>query len=127
MSGYTQPGWPNVLANEAWAAKADALRAFFGLPGNRALASHVEPQLLAYLLDRHSLIKWDSHLEHDLSRLDSVRPAHSIRPVITISKTYICDQCKTFIHHFQRKFPGFRVDFHCVGDIAMSPLETLSI
>jgi hypothetical protein len=87
MSGYTQPGWPNVLANEEWAAKADGLRAFFGLPGNKALASHIEPQLLVYLLDRHSLIQWDSHLEHDLSRLDSVRPAHSIRPVITISKT----------------------------------------
>jgi hypothetical protein len=38
MSGYTQPGWPNVLANEEWAAKADGLRAFFGLPGNKALA-----------------------------------------------------------------------------------------
>jgi len=127
MSGYTQPDWPNVLANEEWATKANALRAFFGLSDSKALASHVEPQLLAYLLDRHSLIKWDSHLDHYLSRLESVRPDHSIRPVVTISKRYICSSCETFIQHFQRKFPGFRVDFHCVGDTAAPPLVVLSI
>ena len=127
MSGYTQTGWPNVLENGEWAAKADSLRPFFGLPRNKALASHVEPQLLAYLLDRHSLITWDSDLYHDFSNLESAMPGHSIHPVITISMTYVCSSCETFIQQFKRNFPGFKVDFYCVGDTTASPLVALSI
>jgi hypothetical protein len=126
MSGYTQAGWLNVLDNGEWTTKADLLRDLFGLPKDRSLASHVEPQLLAYLLDRHSLLLWDSHMERDLAELIGVIPDYSIHSIISISKPEVCDACKIFIQKFQENFPGFRVEFHCVGD-SMTPLEVISI
>jgi hypothetical protein len=124
MSGYTHKGWPNVLDNAEWTNKAELLRAHFGLPANRSLASHVEPQLLAYFLDRHSLFHFTNC---DLRELYGARPPHSVQPVITISMKKVCDSCRTFIEHFQRHFPGFHVTFNCVGDMTPGFLQQVSI
>lgn len=122
MSGYTQSGWPNVLDNEEWTTKAEVLRAHFKLPANTRLASHVEPQLLAYLLDRHSLFHF---MEYDLANLEEVKPPNLAEAIITISKNEVCASCTTFIEHFRAHFPDLPVRFDCVGDTAPPPLRTL--
>jgi hypothetical protein len=124
MSGYSHKGWPNVLDNAEWTTKAEVLRAHFGLPANRGLASHVEPQLLAYFLDRHSLFHFTNC---DPRELYGARPPHSVQPIITISKDQVCDSCREFIGHFQNHFPGLHVTFNCVGDTTPSFLDQVLI
>jgi hypothetical protein len=58
MSGYTQPRWPNVLDNDKWTTRADDLRQDLGFSSDRSRASHVEPQLLAYLVWHHMCLAW---------------------------------------------------------------------
>ena len=120
MSGYTHHSWPNVLDNEVWTDKAEALRALFGLTKNKSAASHVEPQLLAYLLDRHTLLQWPG--EDRCRELTDAIPACTLRSIITVSKPDLCDKCIVFFECFKRRFPGFGVVFHCVGDSVAAPL-----
>lgn len=82
MSGYSHPGWPNVLDNSFWTDKAEELRALLVLLENRQAAFHGEPQLLAYLLNRHSL--YDPANSGERRELLSVMPTYSLRPVITV-------------------------------------------
>ena len=44
MSGYSHHGWPNVLDNKVWTAKAQELREHLGLSWHKGMASHVEPR-----------------------------------------------------------------------------------
>ncbi|KAG9516558.1 hypothetical protein KCV07_g6716, partial [Aureobasidium melanogenum] len=84
MSGYTHTGWPNVLNNAFGTNRAESLQEMLGLPRLSRLASHVEPQLLAYILSRHSLEMVED--ENHRQALESVMPANSPRAVITVSK-----------------------------------------
>ena len=59
MSGYFHPGRLIVINNELRTRKAGELRRTFDLLPKICAASHVEPQLLAYLVDRHSLHLFD--------------------------------------------------------------------
>lgn len=113
MSGYSHTGWTNVLDNGMWTDKADDLRALLGLPKDKLAASHVEPQLLAYLLQRHSL--------QDRQELASAMPTYILQPIITVSKPDLCDQCLDLFQRFKDRFPGFGVVFHCVGDSIAAP------
>lgn len=119
MSGYSHHGWPNVLDNTVWTGKAERMRALLGLPRDRPAASHVESQLLAYLLDRHSLHMLE--IEHDREELASAMPVHSLRPIITVSKCDLCDSCLDLVERFKDIFRGFGVTLHCVGDMAAIP------
>ncbi|KAK1048882.1 hypothetical protein LTR74_017423 [Friedmanniomyces endolithicus] len=123
MSGYTHAGLPNVLDNTVWTEKAETLRAMLGLPKNRRAASHVEPQLLAYLLERHSL-----HAHADLGgrrELLSVMPTYSIWPIITVSKSEFCPFCQELFVRFRTNFPELGIILQCVGETAMVPFEVL--
>lgn len=124
MSGYSHPNWPNVLDNELWTAKAERLRAFLGLPPDKSAASHVEPQLLAYLVDHHSLRPLDDWRDDsDLDDLRNVLPDQALKPLITVSKTKLCDKCDTFFEYFKSALPDFKVAFHCIGDTCAAPLQ----
>ena len=92
MSGYSHPGWPNVLDNEVWTDRAEGLRALLGLPKDKSVASHVEPQFLAYLLDRHSLLYMFED-EEDRHEFASAKPAYTLQPIITVSKPDFCPKC----------------------------------
>jgi len=123
MSGYSHPGWPNVLDNNFWTDKSEELRALLDLPENRQAASHVEPQLLAYLLNRHSLYapaNWGERRE-----LLSVMPTYSLRPVISVSKSLFCPFCRELFERFRDRFPDLRVTLNCVGESAAAPLDVL--
>jgi hypothetical protein len=120
MSGYSHTGWPNVLDNTVWTDKAENIRASLGLPKDKAAASHVESQLLAYLIDRHSLHMLED--VYDRKELASVMPDYSLQPVITVSRRDLCKDCLDLFERFKGRFPGFGVTFHCVGNSAASPL-----
>ncbi|KAK4972499.1 hypothetical protein LTR28_012586, partial [Elasticomyces elasticus] len=77
MSGHSHPGWANVLGNEIWTDKAETLRTLLDLPKDKPAASHVEPQLLAYLLDRHSLYMSEDAEDHQ--ELASVMPTYTLQ------------------------------------------------
>jgi hypothetical protein len=123
MSGYSHPGWPNVLDNNVWTDKAELLRESLGLPEDKSAASHVEPQLLAYLLDRHSLRLLPNSTER--RELLEVMPTYHLRPVITVSKSAFCRSCREMIGLFKQQFPELSVALHCVGDSAKAPLESM--
>ncbi|KAK5702453.1 hypothetical protein LTR17_022308 [Elasticomyces elasticus] len=123
MSGYTHAGWPNVLNNEVWTDKAETLRAMLHLPENRRAASHVESQLLAYLLDRHSLYTLTDRRERQ--ELLSVMPTYSLRPMITVSKSEFCPFCRGLFERFRANFPAIGVTLQCVGELAIAPLDVL--
>lgn len=119
MSGYSHHCWPNVLDNTVWTKKAEKMRVLLGLSRDKVAASHVESQLLAYLLDRHSLIMLED--EDGREELRSAMPVYSLRPIITVSKPDLCDKCLDLFERFKNTFPGFGVTFHCVGDSAVTP------
>jgi hypothetical protein len=120
MSGYSHADWPNVLDNTIWTDKAEKMRALLGLPKDKSAASHVESQLLAYLLDRHSL----HLLEDDCDRkeLASAMFVYSLHPIITVSKRDLCKKCFDLFERFKGQYSGFDVTFHCVGDSTATPL-----
>lgn len=123
MSGYSHPGWSNVLDNDVWTAKAEGMRRMFGLPKDKSAASHVEPQLLAYLVDRHSLYDpITSEEEEKLQELWSAMPVYNLNPVITVSKNDFCPRCSEFFQAFKANLPGFGATFHFVGDALADPL-----
>ena len=122
MSGYSHPGWPNVLDNEVWTDKAEDLRKSFGLPEDKTAASHVEPQLLAYLLDRHSLFSMFED-ESDCRDFESAKPAYALQPNITVNKPEFCAECFEFFDCFKARFPGSGVVFHFIGDSLAAPLR----
>jgi len=70
MSGYTYSAWPNVLNNDIWAHRADDLRTYLGRPRDIRFASHVEPQLLTYVLFHHSLVSFTGQDEEDERNLE---------------------------------------------------------
>jgi hypothetical protein len=123
MSGYSHAGWTNVLDNSVWTDKADSLRASLGLQRDIAAAAHVEPQLLAYLLDRHSLHTLTDFTER--RRLLEVMPTYSLRAVITVSKLRFCHSCREMIGLFKERLPELGVALHCVGESAVTPLQSL--
>lgn len=123
MSGYSHPDWPNVLDNNIWTEKAQLLRVSLGLPKDKQAASHVEPQLLAYLLDRHSLENVDDFTEG--RELLEVMPTYSLRPIITVSKPEFCDSCREMIGLFEGRFPELVVVLHCVGESAVGRLVSM--
>src|SRR6202012_2927537 len=101
MSGYSHPGWPNILDNDVWTARAERLRAILDLPADISAASHVEPQLLAYLVYHHSILNLfedeDKYLE-----FFGAMPAYILRPIITVSKARFCHKCAEFFDRFKR-------------------------
>ena len=120
MSGYTFPGWPNVLDNSLWANRADKLRRYLGLPSDIRAASHVEPQLLTYLVFQHTLVRFtDENEEFDpedlQSLLDDLLPLNP-DPIITVSKEDFCTSCQQFYATFTRTFPYLGVRFRFVGE-----------
>ena len=119
MSGYPYVSWPNMIDNALWTDRADDLRKFVGLPRNRQMASHVEPQLLAYLVWHHLL----HMLEYDAERLQNLagaKPTYALTPVITVSKLAMCYECGQFFEAFKRRFVNEAVRFHCVGEQAIA-------
>lgn len=116
MSGYTQHDWPNVLNNAVWTKRAGNLQALLGLPQDTYLASHVEPQLLAYILYRHSPLMLED--EDDRQALASVMPASPPQCVITVSKPNLCRGCSTLFACFKQKFHDFNISFDCVGELS---------
>jgi hypothetical protein len=123
MSGYSHTGWPNVLDNSFWTDEAEEIRALLDLPENRQATSHVEPQLLAYLLNRHSLYASANRGEH--RELLSAMLTYSLRPVISVSKSLFCPFCREFFDRFKEKYPDLRVTLHCVGESVVAPLDVL--
>lgn len=119
MSGYTQRDWPNVLNNAIWTKRAENLQALLGLPRDTYLASHVEPQLLAYILYRHSLHMLEN--EDHCRALASVMPASSLQCVITVSKPDLCGGCSSLFACFKQTFPDFNISFDCVGELSGIP------
>lgn len=120
MSGYTYPNWPDVLDNELWARRANDLRVYLELPRDIRLASHVEPQLLAYLLFHHNLVNFpDQDVEYeDLQGLfDGLLP-YTLTPIITVNKTDFCPSCQLFFERFKSFFPLLAVQFRFVGENA---------
>ncbi|KAH0837419.1 hypothetical protein FOPE_05241 [Fonsecaea pedrosoi] len=119
MSGYTFPGWRNVLDNNLWANRADELRKHLGLPSDIRAASHVEPQLLTYLVHHHTLVQYsedEDFVPGDLqSFFDDLLPLAQV-PVITVSKEYLCASCQTFYAAFRRIFATLNVRFRFVGE-----------
>lgn len=93
-----------------------------GLPENRRVAPHVEPQLLAFLLDHHLLYPI-SRNEDKYDALAGAMPTYILRPVITVSKPDLCDECSTFFKAFKKEFPGFEVKSECIGDELAPPLQ----
>jgi len=125
MSGYSHPGWPNVLDNTEWTDRAEGLRRVLKLPQNRSAASHVEPQLLAYLVDRHSLHHFhddDDDEAMEFRALASVMPQCNLQSVITVSKSDLCDACVPFVERFRAAFSEFDVAIHFVGE-SVTPLN----
>jgi hypothetical protein len=123
MSGYSHSGRPNVLDNDVWTNKAELLRECLGLPEDKSAASHVEPQLLAYLLDRHYLLPPPNSTE--CQGLLDVMPTCSLRPVIYVSKNTFCCSCRKMIGLFKQQFPELGVALHCVGHSAKAPLDSM--
>ena len=120
MSGYSHAGWPEVLDNVVWTHKAENLRACLGLPKDKSAASHVEPQLLAYLLDHHSLHRTrNKRIRQDLT---GAMPAYDLQPIITVSKRHLRRDCDEFFELFKIRFPRFNnVGFRCVGESITGP------
>ncbi|KAK4551273.1 hypothetical protein LTR86_011257 [Recurvomyces mirabilis] len=112
MSGYSHPDWTNVLDNDVWTGRANQLRTFLGMEANRSYASHVEPQLLAYILFCHSLLDIEDSSEWslDLTRkeVEGMRkavPEYDLDPVITVNKGGLCPECQTMKNLMSERFP----------------------
>lgn len=126
MSGYSHPRWPNVLENGLWARRADDLRAYLKMPQNISYASHVEPQLLAYLLFHHDVAAFTELPEHigsqnwsgSLAELRKGLKQLKRTPIVTVSKADFSVEWFTFFEKFRQRFPGLGVKFHFVGDEA---------
>jgi hypothetical protein len=126
MSGYTYSAWPNVLDNNQWAYRADELREYIGLSRNVHAASHVEPQLLTYLLFHHTLIDItdgnedfeQAQLQNILNGLLPLRPT----PIITVNKPGFCPSCLEFFNEYRRIFHVLDVQFRFVGENAHGTL-----
>lgn len=82
--------------------------------GERSLASHVERQLLAYLMDCHSLCMVEN--KGDRAELETVMPTYCLRPVVTVSKSDFCEHRLHMFEVFKSVFPGFNVMLRFVGD-----------
>jgi len=125
MSGYSQAGWPNVIDNTLWTANAENLRVMLGLPRNKSAASHVEPQLLAYIVCHHSVINMfqSASKQQDFY---GVLPTYDIRPTITVSKDEMCNSCDETFERFKEWYPGFDVVFRFEGDSVRPPLSERS-
>lgn len=125
MSGYSQAGWPNVIDNKLWTANAENLRTMLGMPEDKSAASHVEPQLLAYVMYHHSVLPM---LESERRRRDlrGAMPAYNIRPTITVNKDRMCQCCDETFERFKHQYPGFNVVFRFEGDSLRPPLSVRS-
>lgn len=121
-SSYPYVNAMNVLDNKEWTDKAEDLRSLLGLPKDKSAASHVEPQLLAYLLDRHSLIDMFED-DDDHQEFASAMPVYSLRPIITVSKPDFGPECFEFFDRCKDNFPGFDVVFHFVEDSITASLQ----
>ncbi len=110
--------WTNVV----WTQKAEDLRAYLGLPKDKSAASHGEPQLLAYLLDHHSLHRTkNKRIRQDLA---GAMPAYDLQPIITFSKRHLCRDCDELFELFKIRFPRFNnVVFRCVGESIAGPFK----
>lgn len=122
MSGRSHSGWPNVLNNKLLTLKAETLRAMLGLPPDEDAASHVEPQLLAYLIHTH----WPYMLEggDDLKVSADNMLSYELHPIITVSKEDLCDDCLEFFARLKNMFACICVAFHCVGDSTWADVTT---
>lgn len=122
MSGRNHSGWPNILDNKVLTLKAETLRAMLGLRPDEDAASHVERQLLAYLIHTH----WPYMLEggDDLKVLADNMLSYDLHPIITVSKEDLCDDCLEFFARFKNMFTYIGVTFHCVGDSACAAVKT---
>ena len=124
MSGYSNKDWPEVIDNKLWTEKAYQLRATFDMPPNLYAACHVEAQLLAYLVDRHSLHVFEDK-DQDMSEMVGVIPTQAIKAVITVNKPDLCEECSAFFVCFKKGFTTFKIEFRCVGDSAPTPIVRL--
>lgn len=107
MSGYTQAECLNLLNNQIWTNRAERLQVLLGLPRDRGFACLVEAQLLTYILYRHTLDMLEDKDQHEV--LASVKPAYSLRPTITVSKTYLCRSCSSLLERFKQRSPSLNV------------------
>lgn len=131
MSGCSHPGWTNVLDNEIWTERASQLRSLLGMGTNQSFASHVEPQLLAYILYYHSLLDIEGSSEWSLDldwgepeRMREVAPEYTLNPVITVNKNGFCPECQIMKDLMSARFPWLNVRFRCVGDQIGSVVRT---
>ena len=117
MSGYTYSAWPNVLDNVLWAKRANDLREYLGLSRNMGFASHVEPQLLTYILFHHDLVTFTEEAERGDRQilLSSIRP-FTLAPIITVNKGDLCSLCQQFFSNFRHSFLCLNVQFRFVGE-----------
>lgn len=107
MSGYTQTGHPDVLNNAVYSQRGrdlmDSLGMIdddFGIP---APESHVEPQLLAFLLDQHTYV---SAMGTRVFYKDC-----NLKPRMAISKSGFCVSCSELVDRFERVYPEANVVF----------------
>ncbi|KAK5105707.1 hypothetical protein LTR62_002351 [Meristemomyces frigidus] len=112
MSGYSHSGWTNVLNNDVWTERANQLRTFLGMEASHSYASHVEPQLLAYILFYHSLLDIEDSSEWNLDLpwkevewMREAAPEYGLDPVITVNKEGFCPQCQTMKNLMSERCP----------------------
>lgn len=100
MSGYTHSGWPKALDNREWTEKAQVLRRYLGLGYDLDKACHAEPQLLAYLLEKHS--------EQMIATRTAAVLGHNLPTTTTVNRPP-CKSCREFIKLFEFQFSGFNI------------------
>lgn len=108
MSGDSQQDQPNVLNNQVTTEKSVKLRVMLGLNADKSFASHVEPQLIAYLFYKDSV--WTKS-----GKWKRIADQYNFRPVIIVGKPAMCGRCIQFISRFEEEFPRFGVQFHFDG------------
>lgn len=93
------------------------------------IASHVEPQLLAYLIFHHALVRFsDEDEDEDFDRigplqniLNGLLPLTPV-PIITVNKPDFCRSCLDNFNIFRRTFDFMTVRFCFVGENATGPV-----
>ncbi|KAK3675893.1 hypothetical protein LTR78_004085 [Recurvomyces mirabilis] len=116
MSGYSHPSWPNVLDNQLWTGRANDLRALLDLERSERYASHVGPQLLAYLALHHTLCLYPFESEEQWARLEAAKPRCSFTALITVNKPRFCRTCAEFFEQFKVHFREIGVEFTFVEE-----------
>jgi len=116
MSGFSHPGWPNVLDNGIWTERAERLRDILDFAPSRSWASLVELQLLAYLVWHHTLVLQDYESGEEFRQLAGAKPKCDSKAIITVNKDGFCSECARFEKSFGRIFTDIHVRFDFVDE-----------